>query len=48
VLEVAMEWMFAEPTIMEAIASVLRVLHEYERAGGFAPPRRVGGGGDGS
>jgi hypothetical protein len=38
VLEVAMEWMFAEPTIMETIASVLRVLHEYEHAGGFAPP----------
>jgi hypothetical protein len=36
-LEVAMEWMLAEPTIMEMIASVSKALHEYERAGGFAP-----------
>jgi hypothetical protein len=29
--------MFAEPSIMETIASVSKELHEYERAGGFAP-----------
>jgi hypothetical protein len=29
--------MFNEPTIMETIASVSRVLQEYEHAGGFAP-----------
>jgi hypothetical protein len=38
VLDVATEWMFAELTIMETIASVSRALHEYERSGGFAPP----------
>jgi hypothetical protein len=33
--------MFAEPSILETIASVSKALHEYERAGGFAPmPRR--------
>jgi hypothetical protein len=37
VLEVATERMFAEPSIMEMIASVSRALHEYECAGGFAP-----------
>jgi hypothetical protein len=37
VLEVATEWMFAEPSIMETIALVSKALHEYERAGGFAP-----------
>jgi hypothetical protein len=30
--EVATEWMFVEPTIMETIASVSKALHEYERA----------------
>jgi hypothetical protein len=29
--------MFNEPMIMEMIASVLKALQEYERAGGFAP-----------
>jgi hypothetical protein len=29
--------MFVEPLIMETIASVSKALHEYERAGGFAP-----------
>jgi hypothetical protein len=38
VLEVVTERMFAEPSIMETIMSVSMVLHEYERAGGFAPP----------
>jgi hypothetical protein len=38
VLDVATEPMFAEPSIMETIASVSKALHEYERAGGFAPP----------
>jgi hypothetical protein len=37
VLEVATERMFVEPLIMETIASVSKALHEYERAGGFAP-----------
>jgi hypothetical protein len=37
VLEVAMEGMFSEPSIMETIALVSKALHEYERAGGFAP-----------
>jgi hypothetical protein len=37
VLEVVTEQMFAEPSIMETIASVSKALHEYERAGGFAP-----------
>jgi hypothetical protein len=32
-----MERMFAEPSILESIASVSQVLHQYERAGGFAP-----------
>jgi hypothetical protein len=38
VLDVATERMFAELLIMETIASVSKALHEYERAGGFAPP----------
>jgi hypothetical protein len=45
VLEVAKERMFAEPTILETTASVSRELHQYERAGGFAPsamPEAVG------
>jgi hypothetical protein len=29
--------MFAEPSIMDTIASVSKALHEYERADGFAP-----------
>jgi hypothetical protein len=37
VLEVAMERMFAKPSIMDMIASVSKALQEYERAGGFAP-----------
>jgi hypothetical protein len=37
VYEVASERMFNEPTIMETITSVSKVLQEYERAGGFAP-----------
>jgi hypothetical protein len=36
VYEVAAEWVFNEPTIMETIASVLKALQEYERTGGFA------------
>jgi hypothetical protein len=32
-----MERMFAEPSIMETIASVSKALHDYERAGGFTP-----------
>jgi hypothetical protein len=38
VLEVATERMFAESSIMETTASDSKVLHEYERTGGFAPP----------
>jgi hypothetical protein len=38
VLEVVTERMFTEPSIMETITSVSKALHEYERAGGFAPP----------
>jgi hypothetical protein len=34
-LEVATERMFVESSIMETITSVSKVLHEYERAGGF-------------
>jgi hypothetical protein len=37
VLDVAMEMMFVEPSIMEMIVSVSKMLHEYERTGGFAP-----------
>jgi hypothetical protein len=37
VYEVAAEWMFNEPTIMETIMSVLKALQEYERTGGIAP-----------
>jgi hypothetical protein len=37
-LEVATERMFTEPSILETIASVSRVLHQYEHAGGFDPP----------
>jgi hypothetical protein len=29
--------MFAEPSIMDTIASVLKALQKYERTGGFAP-----------
>jgi hypothetical protein len=29
--------MFAEPSIMETIATVSKALQEYERTGGFAP-----------
>jgi hypothetical protein len=36
VLEVATERMFAEPSIMDTIASVSKAMQEYERAGGFA------------
>jgi hypothetical protein len=37
-LEVAMERMFAETSILETIALVSRALHQYDRAGSFAPP----------
>jgi hypothetical protein len=37
VLEVATERMFSELSIMETIASVMKVVHEYERAGSFVP-----------
>jgi hypothetical protein len=37
VLDVATERMFAESSIMETTASVSKALHEYERAGDFAP-----------
>jgi hypothetical protein len=37
VLDVATEQMFAEPSIMETIASASKELHEYECAGDFAP-----------
>jgi hypothetical protein len=37
VLEVATERMFSKLSIMETIASVTKVLHEYERASGFVP-----------
>jgi hypothetical protein len=37
VYEVASEWMFNEPMIMETIASVSKALQEYEHADGFAP-----------
>jgi hypothetical protein len=36
VLDVATERMFAEPSILEMIASVSQALQQYERAGGFA------------
>jgi hypothetical protein len=42
-LDVATERMFAEPSIMETIASISKALHEYERTGGFAPPATSGG-----
>jgi hypothetical protein len=37
VLEVAMERMFTEPSIIDTIASVSKALQEYERASIFAP-----------
>jgi hypothetical protein len=37
VLEVETEQMFAELSIMEMIAPVSKVLHEYEHVDGFAP-----------
>jgi hypothetical protein len=37
-LEVATERMFAEPSILETIASVTLALRQYESAGGSAPP----------
>jgi hypothetical protein len=37
-LEVATERMFAEPSILETIASVVSALCQYEGAGGSAPP----------
>jgi hypothetical protein len=37
-LEVATERMFAEPSILETIASVRLTLHQYESPGGSAPP----------
>jgi hypothetical protein len=37
-LEVAMEWMFAEPSILDTIALVASTLRQYEGAGGLAPP----------
>jgi hypothetical protein len=39
-LEVATERMFAEPTILETIASVASVLRQYGSVGGSAPPPR--------
>jgi hypothetical protein len=45
VLEVATEWMFAEPSILEMIASVSKALHKYERTGSFAPAAGDGGSG---
>jgi hypothetical protein len=36
VLDVVTERMFAEPSILETIASILQALHQYERAGGFS------------
>jgi hypothetical protein len=47
VLEVATERMFAEPSIVETIASVSKALHEYERPGSFSR-YRGGDGGNGS
>jgi hypothetical protein len=35
VLDLATELMFAEPSIMEMIASVSQALQQYEHAGGF-------------
>jgi hypothetical protein len=37
-LEVAMEHMFAELSILETIASIASVLRQYESAGGSGPP----------
>jgi hypothetical protein len=37
-LEVATEWMFADPSILDTITSVASALREYEGAGGSAPP----------
>jgi hypothetical protein len=37
-LEMAMEQIFAEPTILETIVSVTLALRQYERAGSSAPP----------
>jgi hypothetical protein len=37
-LEVATERMFTKPSILDTIASVALALHQYEGAGGLAPP----------
>jgi hypothetical protein len=37
-LEVATESIFADPSILETIASVASALRQYESAGGSAPP----------
>jgi hypothetical protein len=39
-LEVATERMFVEPSILETIALVTLVLHQYERVGGLLPLSR--------
>jgi hypothetical protein len=37
-LEAVMDQMFSKPMILETIASVASALHQYEGAGGSAPP----------
>jgi hypothetical protein len=38
ILEVAIEWMFADPSILDAIMSVPLMPHQDEGTGGLAPP----------
>jgi hypothetical protein len=48
VLEAVTERMFAEPSILDTIASVASALRQYEGTSGSAPPRCTGGGRGGS
>jgi phosphoenolpyruvate-protein kinase (PTS system EI component) len=48
ILKVATKRMFADPSILDAIASVTSALREDEAAGVSAPPHRARGGGGGS
>jgi hypothetical protein len=38
ILEVAIEWMFADPSILDAIMSVPLMPHQDEGTSGLAPP----------
>jgi hypothetical protein len=46
--EVATEMMFADPSVLDTIASVASALRQDEGAGGLVPPCCIGGGSGGS